>query len=187
MLGAVLAGGLSSRFGSDKALALFRGQTLLALAARSLRQVCGRVVVSGSPERYGKMGYDVVADAYVGWGPLGGIEAVLGQCSDASAMFLPCDMPLVDAAMLRRLASGHQSGRRGAVFVVAGRAMPFPCVLPRRAAADACEMLERGAPHSMRDLLEKLEMDLLEVPRRLEWKFANVNRPSQLDELDPRE
>ena len=44
-LGAVLAGGRATRFGSDKALAEIGGQSLLSLAIEALRRSCGRVVV----------------------------------------------------------------------------------------------------------------------------------------------
>lgn len=46
-LGAVLAGGLSTRFGSDKALAELHGQRLLDLAADTLAAQCDAVVVVG--------------------------------------------------------------------------------------------------------------------------------------------
>ena len=49
-LGAVLAGGQSSRFGSDKALAVLYGQTLLTRAVATLAQWCDTVVVVGRTE-----------------------------------------------------------------------------------------------------------------------------------------
>ena len=73
-LGAVLAGGRSSRFGSDKALAMLAGQTLLDHALAALRPHCDAVVV---------VGRDEIAD----WprpdmGPLGGIAGALTQAAD---------------------------------------------------------------------------------------------------------
>lgn len=46
-LGAVLAGGLSTRFGSDKALAELHGRRLLDLAASTLAAQCDAVVIVG--------------------------------------------------------------------------------------------------------------------------------------------
>ena len=73
-LGAVLAGGRSSRFGSDKALAMLGGRTLLDHALAALRPHCDTVVV---------VGRDDVAD----WprpdmGPLGGIAGALIYAAD---------------------------------------------------------------------------------------------------------
>jgi molybdopterin-guanine dinucleotide biosynthesis protein A len=68
-LGAVLAGGRSSRFGSDKALAMLGGRTLLDHAVAALRAHCDTVII---------VGRDEVADWPRGdMGPLGGIAGAL--------------------------------------------------------------------------------------------------------------
>ena len=74
VLGAVLAGGRSSRFGSDKALAMLDGRSLLYHALTALRPQCDAVAV---------VGRDEVAD----WprrdmGPLGGIAGALIHAAD---------------------------------------------------------------------------------------------------------
>ena len=79
ILGVVLAGGESSRFGSDKALAELNGRTLLALAVDALSGWCEHVVVAGR----------AVAPAptlpdwpRAGMGPLGGLAAALHLALD---------------------------------------------------------------------------------------------------------
>ena len=73
-LGAVLAGGQSRRFGSDKAVAMLDGQTLLDHALAALRPHCDAVVVVGR----GKIADWPRADM----GPLGGIAAALIHAVD---------------------------------------------------------------------------------------------------------
>lgn len=80
MLGAVLAGGRATRFGSDKALAEIGGQTLLALAIQALQRSCDRVVVVGRDAA----SVDTIPD----WpapdlGPLAGIAASLRHAEAA--------------------------------------------------------------------------------------------------------
>ncbi|WP_447756946.1 molybdenum cofactor guanylyltransferase [Sphingopyxis fribergensis] len=73
-LGAVLAGGRSSRFGSDKALAMLDGRSLLDHAVAALRPYCDAVVV---------VGRDEIADwPRPGMGPLGGIAGALIHAAD---------------------------------------------------------------------------------------------------------
>lgn len=68
-LGAVLAGGRSSRFGSDKALAMLDGRTLLDHAVAALGAHCDALVVVGRGE---------IADwPRADMGPLGGIAGAL--------------------------------------------------------------------------------------------------------------
>ena len=70
ILGCVLAGGGSTRFGSDKALALLDGATLLDRAVAVLAAQCGDVVVAG---REG----GVPDWPEPGLGPLGGLAGAL--------------------------------------------------------------------------------------------------------------
>lgn len=73
-LGCVLAGGESRRFGSDKALALLDGETLLARAVATLAGQCAAAVVAGRAEAPAP----VVADwPRAGLGPLGGLAGAL--------------------------------------------------------------------------------------------------------------
>lgn len=81
VLGAVLAGGASTRFGSDKALAVLDGVTLLNRAVAALRPYCDAVVVVGRRDMGGDTGGMVpVADwPRPGMGPLGGIAGALAH------------------------------------------------------------------------------------------------------------
>ncbi|MEY2943470.1 MAG: hypothetical protein RLY97_1484 [Pseudomonadota bacterium] len=74
ILGCILAGGQSSRFGSDKALAELGGQTLLARAVDFLAGICDSVVVVGRDAAP----LLCLADyPCAGLGPLGGLAAAL--------------------------------------------------------------------------------------------------------------
>jgi molybdopterin-guanine dinucleotide biosynthesis protein A len=100
ILGAVLAGGLSSRFGSDKALAEFRGRTLLARAVDTLSGWCEHVIVVGRATAPAPTLPDWPR---AGMGPLGGIAAALHHARDegyellltcgVDSLALPDDLP----------------------------------------------------------------------------------------------
>lgn len=85
ILGAILAGGLSSRFGSDKALAEFRGHTLLAHAVDTLSGWCEHVIVVGRATAPAPTLPDWPR---AGMGPLGGIAAALHHARDEGYEFL---------------------------------------------------------------------------------------------------
>ena len=101
ILGVVLAGGQSRRFGSDKALAELGGVTLLARAVDRLGGWCDRVVVVGRESA--PVPAPVLADwPRAGMGPLGGLAAALRMARDegydavlscgVDAAFLPADL-----------------------------------------------------------------------------------------------
>lgn len=100
ILGAVLAGGGSSRFGSDKALAEFRGHTLLAHAVDALSGWCDHVIVVGRETAPAPTLPDWPR---AGMGPLGGLAAALHHARDegyewlltcgVDSLGLPEDLP----------------------------------------------------------------------------------------------
>lgn len=105
---AALAGGKSTRMGSDKAfLPLVNGgEPMLALVLQRLRVVAAEVlIVANDPERYEQFGVRVVPDAHVGIGALGGIHAAVGQAHHEHCLVVACDMPFLNPGLLRRMAS----------------------------------------------------------------------------------
>lgn len=98
----VLAGGKSSRMGTNKAFLDFGGQSLLQHSLATLKLVCDDVVIVGDPDLFAEFGL-VVSDLFPGCGPLGGIHAALKNSSADLNLLLAVDMPLVSPALLRFL------------------------------------------------------------------------------------
>jgi molybdenum cofactor guanylyltransferase len=105
-LGAILAGGRSSRFGSDKALALHQGRPLIAHVADALLAQCAALVVCG--RQWG--GHVGLADAPgPGLGPLGGLCAALLHAEREGydeVLAAPCDLLALAGDTARLLAPG---------------------------------------------------------------------------------
>lgn len=104
ILGAILAGGASSRFGSDKALATLSGRALIDHVAAALASQCDGLVVVGRTHG----GIASVPDRpAAGLGPLGGLAGALHHAAGAGfdlVLAAPCDMPRLPLDLARRLA-----------------------------------------------------------------------------------
>lgn len=78
ILGAVLAGGKSSRFGSDKAVALYNDRRLIDIVVNSLHQQVDTIVICGRD----LPGFKNLRDRpSPGLGPLGGLSASLSYAN----------------------------------------------------------------------------------------------------------
>lgn len=106
-VGAVLAGGRSSRFGSRKTLARVAGVPLVARAAAALSSaVREAVVVTGDLDVAGAAGLPAISDRVPGSGPLGGLVTALEWAEDLGAgglLLVGGDMPFITPSALRRL------------------------------------------------------------------------------------
>lgn len=103
--GAVLIGGRSSRFGSDKALFAIADQPMARVVAEILHaaNIDDVFVVGDSQATADALGLAFVADAYPGEGPLGGIISVMRNVPADVLCILPCDVPRVSVERVRQL------------------------------------------------------------------------------------
>jgi molybdopterin-guanine dinucleotide biosynthesis protein A len=159
LLGAVLAGGASSRFGSDKALALFAGRPLIDHVISALTPQVAALVICGRDYP----GFARVDDLPVaGLGPLGGLCGALVHAAEHgfdAVLCAPCDMLGLPADLAARLGAGPAVAR-GQRSVGLWPASLAPALLSRlsgggsraiRVWASACEAREVdcGALHNI--------------------------------------
>src|ERR1041384_3964522 len=109
----ILAGGASSRMGSDKSQLLLEGQTFVERIAVTLETVTDTIrLVGGSPNSTFASRLATVADVYPQWGALGGLHAALSACKREWAIVVACDLPFVTVELFSFLASlrlGHEA------------------------------------------------------------------------------
>lgn len=119
VLGAVIAGGKSTRYGSPKALAEIDGERVVDRVVRALRAVVDEVVVIANDEALANtIGLSWRSDRAPDLGPLGGFDAALSwaverECSGVLAV--ACDMPFLSSSLLSLLLSRAASSGADAV------------------------------------------------------------------------
>lgn len=173
ILGCVLAGGQSTRFGSDKALAGLNGRTLLARAVDALAGWCEQVVVVGRET--------APAPTLPDWpranmGPLGGIAAALHLALDEGYdAVLTCGVDSAglpeDLLELLTLAPAYVAGQ------------PVIGLWPASASAKLDALLESEARHSMLAFAELLGARAVELP----VSPSNINTIADLEAAETRD
>ena len=148
----ILAGGRSSRMGTDKARLRLGGKTLLDLTVEKIRHLgISDIVISGCadcPE-----GTSYAPDLIPGKGPLSGIHAGLRQIRNRSSLVLPVDMPLIPEEVLKLLITAHGCDPITAL-TLDGRMEPLVAVYDASLAQD-CEKILQEEKHSPRRLCDK--------------------------------
>lgn len=149
--GVVLAGGLSSRMGRDKALLHWQGRPLIEQQIALLHATGVREVkVSGD-----RPAYHGVADPLPQRGPLGGIAGVAANCADGELLIVPVDMPRLQPLLLQRLRDA-EPGAGGVRF--AGHVLPMRLRLDTRCRDALHTLLAEREPRarSLRALQERV-------------------------------
>ena len=109
----VLAGGKSSRMGSDKAFLELNGSTLLARALSLAKAVTKNLSIVGAREKFEsserELQVPVIEDVYRGQGPLAGIHAALRGTRTELNLVISVDMPFLESRFLEFLVTQARS------------------------------------------------------------------------------
>lgn len=180
----ILAGGKSRRMGTDKALLLFEGRSLLdrsvALAGAVAREV--RIVASADAtfSKYGP----VVRDVFPDCGPLGGIHAALSQSSTDLNLVLAVDMPFVSARLLSYLVDVARVENALATVPQTADGWQPLCAIYRRGFAPIAEAALRAGRNKIDRLFADATVHIvssqqLESAGFSAAEFRNLNTPEQ--------
>lgn len=191
IVGVVLAGGRSVRFGGEKAVALLEGRPLLQWAADRLLAICEAVAINvrrGSEAEAVAGGlalpalYDAEGDPM---GPLAGVKAGLVWAEQRGARALavsPCDAPLLPDDLYTRLLEGSQDV--AALAETRDGPQPLCALWPVTALPVVRECLVGGAHPPTWRVLERIG------GRRVFFEnaeaFANVNTRADLVNVEAR-
>ena len=107
----ILAGGKSSRMGSNKAFLKVKGKTFIEHQIALLREIFSEITISANtPEEYKHLNVPIIGDIYPDKGPLGGIYSAIINSKSFHTFMLACDMPFVEIDLIKHLKSfisGH--------------------------------------------------------------------------------
>jgi molybdenum cofactor guanylyltransferase len=169
-IGVVLAGGLSSRMGRDKAMLPWRGRPLIEHQLAVL-QAAGVDTVQVSGDR---PAYHGIVDPIAQAGPLGGIAAVAAACTDGELLIVPVDMPRLQPTLLQRLLTATTPA--GSVHF-AGHVLPMRLRLDAHCRAALIELMAiaNERDRSVRALQERVGASTIALDADEETQLVDCN------------
>jgi molybdopterin-guanine dinucleotide biosynthesis protein A len=190
----ILAGGKSSRMGSDKAFVQLGDETLLAKALKVARAVTEEVRIVGDAGKFSAFGR-VVEDVYRDQGPMGGIHAALTTSSTDFNLILAVDLPFVEANFLRYLLSRARESSAMVTLPRAAQRLQPLCAIYRRAFTAVAEESLRNGKNKIDSLFASVQTCVIEEADLMRSGFSpaifrNLNTPDDLEkarssQLDP--
>jgi molybdenum cofactor guanylyltransferase len=182
--GIILAGGKSSRYGSNKALVEVDGARLIERAVRVMTAVFRQVIlVTNAPADYAFLKLPMVEDLIKGLGPIGGIYTGLETISENAGFVVACDMPFLQEGLIRHMVKVREDfdtvvPRMGWMIEPLHALYSKKCLPVIKAAIAAREYQTVKCFHKLRvKYLEREE--LLAFDPKL-MSFFNINEPKDL-------
>jgi molybdenum cofactor guanylyltransferase len=186
LIGIVLAGGQSKRFGKPKALAKRNGKEFILYSFETLRSITKNIIIVVHPEL--KKDLPVIDQAifitdiepYKGKGPLAGLFSVMSQYEAKWYMVLPCDVPFINDHILKILQL-YQDEKWDAILPrVNKRIQPLVALYHCRVKEEIKSRLERNEL-SMKHLLDNIQVKYIDLID--EQPFMNINTKEEYEKF----
>lgn len=192
----LLAGGDSTRVGTDKALLEIYGETLLEMTYYGLRKFFEKIFIVVNSERqrwaYEKILHeDILVDLRKGFGPVSGLETGLKFCNSDYVFVAACDMPLINKKVVEFLYSKAAEKKYNAVvpMYANGNIEPLHAFYKVNTTRQAVEKALDDEKFRCRDFLSNMPEvlyvpvgEFIELDPKLET-FFNVNTEVDLQNL----
>ncbi|MBK9337058.1 MAG: molybdenum cofactor guanylyltransferase [Lewinellaceae bacterium] len=177
--GLVLAGGRSTRMGTDKGQIAWHGKPQRAYLVELLEGLGIPACISCRPDQAAELsGFNLVLDRVADQGPLGAIYSAFQADMDVAWLVVACDMPFVDADTVRLLLRERRADMAGTAFrspaFEDGSPDPLFAIWEPRAYPVLEKRLQAGYRCARKALLQA-GVWLLEAPDPS--VLANVNTP----------
>lgn len=172
----ILAGGKSSRMGTDKGLMLFNGKYLAESIIGQLEPVFKKIrIVTNNPE-YKKFGFETIEDLIKNIGPAGGIHSALSNTTAAGAFIISCDMPFVTTGAIEYITRQSMNSQI-TLPIHHGKIEPLCGVYSRECLPKWVQLLEIGII-KLQELITHFSLSGIHVEDQLffsEKLFMNLN------------
>lgn len=187
--GAILAGGSSSRMGTDKALLVLDGLTLIEHVSKTMREVFEEVIViTNVPMKYRFLNIPTYPDIYRGCGPLGGIHSAFVHSRAPSVFVVACDAPFVTKDLIYHIINTISQGSVR-VPISQGKVHPLCGYYSRECLQEIQQRLEQRQLKVL-DLLKQINARTIEITPDLQFYkkdlLLNLNEPKDFASLGDR-
>jgi molybdenum cofactor guanylyltransferase len=185
VLGAIIAGGTSSRMGREKAFMELDGVTLIERVASRIRFQVDELVINanGDPSRFSGLPHTVITDLLEVGTPLAGLHASLCFAADDgfdAVLTVPSDTPLLPLDLVQRLKEGGtHSGAAHAKS--AGREHYLTGIWTTAMAKPLERLIREENLRRAQDFCAKAKSEAVTWSDHPHDPFFNVNTPEDLE------
>ncbi|MEN8115931.1 MAG: molybdenum cofactor guanylyltransferase [Bacteroidota bacterium] len=179
--GIILAGGKSSRMGTDKALLELGGITLLEKAIGLCQSACSSILISSNNPKHRKPDIPLIPDEIENCGPMGGIYSCMKKSLTDWNFVVSVDSPLVIPEFIGYLISETEDC--DVVVPVHSKGKEPLIALYHKQCLPEMERMLRSGNFKMHNLFHSVKTKWIDTN---EWLvkypklFYNINRPEEL-------
>ena len=180
--GIILAGGKSSRMGTDKGLLTLRGDAFIALIIDAVKPLVKDIIIVSNNTDYDQFGYKRVDDIIENAGPVAGIYTGLYHSTTENNLVISCDVPLVKTVILNKLIEGYEDGFDVIQIQSQNKTMPL-IALYKKQCMSVFLWLLKNDERRLRYAISQLNTKTIVLGSELKEFVTNINTQEQLNDI----
>ena len=181
--GIILAGGKSTRMGSDKGFVLYNDATFMSHVIAALQPFVSEIMIVSNHSEYDVFKLKRVKDKFEGAGPLAGLYSGLANSETEKNIILSCDVPLINNEVLKVLVEGYDSEVDAIQLKSKGETMPLIAMYKKQTMHQFLELLNQGE-RRLRVAVESIKTKTITLNTKLDPFVKNINTTVQLKEIN---
>ncbi|MCA9920431.1 MAG: molybdenum cofactor guanylyltransferase [Anaerolineales bacterium] len=187
---AIMAGGQSSRMGTDKSFVLFEGRPMIEVVIEAVAGLGDEtLLITNNPDAYAHLNLPMVSDVYPDHGSLGGIFTAVYAATHPHTLVVACDMPWLNRPLLNYMATLRETAD---VIVPRWEKYPEPLhAIYAKACLDPIEAKLKEKRLKITGFFGQVDVRFVEREEIEAFdgngrSFANINSPDDLQEAGNR-
>jgi molybdopterin-guanine dinucleotide biosynthesis protein A len=180
--GVILAGGKSSRMGTDKGFLKLNGKLFIEHIIAALTPFVSEIIIVSNHPEYDNFKLKRVPDFVENAGPLAGVYSGLLASKTENNLVLSCDIPLINSEILAELVRQIDDVSEIIQIESNGKTMPLISVYNKSCETVFSSLLNQGE-RRLRFAVNQCKVKNILLNKEQEKRVSNINTPEQLKEI----
>ena len=180
--GIILAGGKSSRMGSDKGFINLKSKPFIAHIIEAMKPLVNNIIIVSDNKNYDKFGYQRVNDIIKNAGPVAGLYSGLSNSKTIYNLALSCDIPLIKSFILKRLIEEFDTNYDMIQLQSENKSMPLIAIYKTHCLRTFETQLNKNEKR-LRVAVEQLKNKTFTIDSECNQYVKNINTVAQLNEI----
>ncbi len=180
--GIILAGGKSSRIGSDKGFLLLNNKTFIRHIIEAIQPHVNEIIIVSNNADYDVFNLKRVNDLIKNAGPLAGIYTGLHHSNTKNNLVLSCDVPLINSEILKQLTDNVEENIDIIQLESNSKTMPLIALYNKNCESRFLELLQQDE-RRLRFAVKQCKAKTIVLNKELERFTLNINTKHQFNEI----
>jgi len=181
--GIVLAGGKSSRMGSDKGLIKIDNKTFVENVIAAMEPLVNEIIIVSNNPEYDQFGFYRVEDEIKDSGPLAGLYSGLKYSNSEFNLVLSCDIPIIKTEILEKLIEVDYKNYEVTQIESHNKTMPLIAIYQKQCMHKCLELLQQDE-RRLRVAVNQLKTKTIVIDSEYDPFVKNVNNKEDLKTIN---